>query len=81
MLRDNTSTIAGNANPYRWVHGEVDTTVAGNTALGAPVGMCEGQPPPRQVFVMVIAVRAALPDGSMPPTPDLTVATCPAPCA
>ena len=83
VLTGNTSAIVGNANPYRWVHGEADTTVSGNTALGAPVGICEGQPTPRQIFVMVIAVRAALPDGSMPPTPDLTVATVPAlpPCA
>jgi len=78
VLTGNTSSIVGNANPYRWVHGEVGTTVAGNTALGASVGTCEGQPTPRQIFVMVIAVRAALPDGSMPPTPDLTVPTVPA---
>lgn len=82
VLRGNTSTIAGNANPYRWVNGEVDSTLVGNTALGEPVGWCEGQPPPRQVFVMVIAVAVANPDGSMPPTPDLTVQTVPAlpPC-
>lgn len=75
IVRDNTSTITGNTDPYRWVHGQVGTVVEGNTALGRAVGLCEGQPPPRQIMVMVIAVRAALPDGSMPPTPDLTVPT------
>ena len=75
VLRDNVSTIAGNADPYRWVHGHVGTLDQGNTALGAPSSLCEGQAPPRQVMVMVIAVKAALPGGGMPPTPDLTVAT------
>jgi len=78
VLRDNSSSIAGNASPYRWVHGEVGSTVEGNSALGSPVGWCQGQPPPRQVFVMVIAVAVANPDGSKPPTPDLTVPTLPA---
>ena len=78
VLRDNSSSIAGNVSPYRWVHGEVGSTVEGNSALGSPVGWCQGQPPPRQVFVMVIAVAVANPDGSKPPTPDLTVPTLPA---
>ena len=84
VLRDNTTTGA-NDSPYRWVHGERDTTVEGNTASGRPVGMCEGEPPPRQLFVMVIAVAAPNPDGSRPATPDLTIDTlgalpsCPAP--
>ena len=82
VLRDNSSTIAGNTSPYRWVHGEVDTTYEGNTALGQPVGWCEGQPPPRQIFVMTITFALANPDGSMPAVPDLTVPTVPAlpPC-
>lgn len=83
VLRGNEVTGA-NASPYRWVHGQERTTVEGNTAAGDPVGMCEGEPPPRQLFVMVVAVAAPNPDGSKPATPDLTIdtlgalASCPA---
>jgi len=42
VLRDNSSSIAGNVSPYRWVHGEVGSTVEGNSALGSPVGWCQG---------------------------------------
>ena len=75
VLRDNAADIAGNDSPYRWVEGEADTTVEGNTALGVPTGICQGSPPPRQLFVMVVAVAAPNPDGSKPPTPDLTIDT------
>jgi parallel beta-helix repeat protein len=75
VLRGNTSTIAGNTDPYRWVSGEAATTVEANTALGRTVGLCEGRTLPRQPFVMVVAVAAANPDGSKPTTPDLTVPT------
>ena len=75
ILRSNTSTIAGNDSPYRWVHGQTSTEVADNLALGHPAGLCEGQPPPRSLFVMVIAVAAANADGSKPPTPDLMFPT------
>lgn len=74
VLRGNATTGA-NDSPYRWVHGHEDTTVDGNTAAGTAVGLCEGEPPPRQLFVMVIAVAAPNPDGSKPPTPDLTIDT------
>ncbi len=74
VLRDNVTTGA-NDSPYRWVHGQEGTTVAGNTAAGRSVGICEGEPPPRQLFVMVIAVAAPNPDGSKPATPDLTIDT------
>ena len=75
VLRGNHAEVIGNDSPYRWVHGQEQTTVSGNTALGRPTGICEGRPPPRQLFVMVVAVAAALPDGSKPPTPDLTIHT------
>ena len=83
VLSDNVSTIVGNTDPYRWVHGTVGTTESGNSALGAPAALCEGEPPQRQIFVMTIAVAAALPDGSKPPRPDITVPTLGAlaPCA
>lgn len=75
VLRDNESTIVGNDSPYRWVHGHRSTTVTGNRALGREVGLCEGEPIPRQPFIFAIAIAAPLPDGSKPPTPDLTVPT------
>jgi parallel beta-helix repeat protein len=75
VLRGNQADIDGNDSPYRWVHGHVGTTDVDNLALGAPATLCEGRPLPRQLFVMVIAVAPALPDGSEPPTPDLTVET------
>lgn len=75
VLRDNVADIAGNDSPYRWVHGIESEQVDGNLALGREVGICEGVPLPRDLFVMTIAVAPALPDGSKPPTPDLTVDT------
>lgn len=75
VLTGNVASITGNDSPYRWVHGQVRTTVTGNSALGRATGICEGEPPPRSLFVMVIAVAPANPDGSKPPTPDLTFPT------
>ncbi len=72
-LLGNVSVIAGNPNPYRWIHGQERTLAWANRAVGGWVGLCEGRPVPRQPFVMVIAVAAALPGGGKPPTPDLTV--------
>lgn len=74
VLRGNVTTGA-NDSPYRWVHGEQDTTVEGNTAAGTATGLCRGEEPPRQLFVMVVAVAAPNPDGSKPATPDLTIPT------
>jgi hypothetical protein len=74
VVRDNTTTGA-NDSPYRWVHSGAGITAEGNTADGVEVGVCPGEPPPRQLFVMVIAVAAPNPDGSRPATPDLTIDT------
>ena len=76
VLHDNTVLDRRQRRPVPLGARRGRTTVEGNTALGAPVALCEGQPPPRQVFVMVIAVAVANPDGSKPTaTPDLTVPT------
>lgn len=75
VLTRNVSTIAGNTHPYRWVEGEADTVARANVALGRFVGTCEGRPLPRQPFIFAIAVAPANPDGTAPPTPDLTVPT------
>lgn len=74
VLRGNVTTGA-NDSPYRWAVGEEDTTAEGNVASGEATGLCEGQDPPRQLFVMVVAVAAPNPDGSKPATPDLTIDT------
>ena len=47
QLLDNVSTIVGNTHPYRWVTGHEATVDSGNTALGAPVALCQGVEPPR----------------------------------
>lgn len=73
VLRDNSSTIPGNLDPYRWVTGHVDTIDEGNSALGEAVALCEGAEPPRSQFVFVIVVAAAGPGGTPPATtPDIT---------
>jgi len=76
VLRGNVSAIVGNASPYRWVHGHDETEVSWNWALGTPVGLCEGEPVPRQPWIFVIAVALAGPGGTPPEvTSDLTVPT------
>jgi parallel beta-helix repeat protein len=75
-LVDNVSTIAGNADPYRWVTGHVDTVDSGNTAEGMAAPLCEGVEPPRSPFVFVIALALAASGGGPPAeTPDLTFPT------
>jgi len=75
VLVGNVSRIAANPNPYRWVDGETQTTVQANSAVGLPVGICQGPELPRQAFIFVIALAFANPDGTPPPTPDLAVPT------
>ncbi|MCB0831220.1 MAG: right-handed parallel beta-helix repeat-containing protein [Solirubrobacterales bacterium] len=66
-LIDNESTIEGNQSPYRWVEGEADTTVSGNTALGEEAGICQSASIPRGPFVMTIAVKPEA--DPLPPDP------------
>lgn len=74
VVRGNTSSIPGNAHPYRWVTDHVGTVDQDNTALGQPSALCQGQEPPRLPFVFVIAVAQAGPGGTPPATtPDLTL--------
>ena len=75
VLQGNSSTIVGNASPYRWVHGQVDTTVEANTALDRVVGICEVPELPHNPMVMVIALAVEDPNGPPTPPPDLTVPT------
>ncbi|MFV0316844.1 MAG: right-handed parallel beta-helix repeat-containing protein [Microthrixaceae bacterium] len=80
---DNTSTLAGNTDPYRWNSGIDGMTFTGNTALGVPAEICEGQDPPRQPMIFVIAAVGLAPGEEPPPPPDLTVPVLGelAPCA
>jgi parallel beta-helix repeat protein len=78
VISGNSSTIAGNASPYRWIYGLGTAQVTGNTALGRATGICQAPPIPISVFVMVYAV-ALEPVGSPPtPRPDITIPRLPA---
>jgi parallel beta-helix repeat protein len=73
VLQGNTSHLAGNAHPYRWVTAHEGTVESANTALGQPAALCPGVEPPRSPFIFVIAVALAGPGGTPPATtPDLT---------
>jgi len=85
-ITGNHALIAGNKNPYRWIHGHTNTTFAGNESLGRVVGLCEGVQPPTGPFVFVVAFVVADPDN--PPTgeppvlpPPLPLPPCPSTCA
>lgn len=85
-ITGNRSTIAGNRNPYRWVHGHTDTTFADNWALERPVGFCTGVEPRRNPLIFVLAF-VPLPDPNNPPTdgppvfpPPAPLPPCPATC-
>lgn len=73
----NRASIAGSKNPYRWVHGHVNTTFADNQSFDRPVGLCEGAPPARGPFVMTVAFVAADPEN--PPTGEDPVLPPPEP--
>jgi parallel beta-helix repeat protein len=77
-ITGNRSTIAGNRNPYRWVHGHTDTTFDDNWALERPVGFCEGVEPRRNLMIFVLAFEP-LPDPDNPPTGGPPVFPPPAP--
>jgi len=71
----NVSTIVGNPNPYRWVHGIVNSTVWRNRALGRLVGLCEGRELPHLTIIFVVALVLEEPGSPVTPTPDLTIPT------
>lgn len=83
VIVGNRSTIAGNPNPYRWVHGMVRTTFLDNRALGRPTAMCEAPALPHLPFIFVVALALEEPGSPVTPTPDLTIPTLGAlpPCA
>jgi hypothetical protein len=84
IVSGNTATIAGNANPYRWVHGHINTTVSNNLSQGRPAGMCEGLAPARGRFVMTLAfVFATEPPPDPPPPLALPgpLGSCPLACS
>jgi len=73
----NRASVAGSKNPYRWVHGHVNTTFADNRSFDRVAGWCEGVPPARGPFVMSIAFVPADPDD--PPTGESPVLPPPEP--
>jgi hypothetical protein len=75
VLTENRAAITGNASPYRWVDGESDSTVAANTANGAPVGWCRSEDLPRGPFIFAIAIALEPVGSPVTPTPDLTFPT------
>ena len=85
-ITGNRAFIAGNTNPYRWIHGHANTTFAGNQSLGRPVGLCEGVQPATGPFVFVVEFVVADPEnpptGEPPvlPPPD-PLPPCPTSCA
>ncbi|MEW6270452.1 MAG: right-handed parallel beta-helix repeat-containing protein, partial [Thermodesulfobacteriota bacterium] len=66
VITGNRSTIAGNVNPYRWIHGHAGTSFSGNASLGRVVGFCEGVEPRRNAFIFVLAFVVADPDDPPP---------------
>jgi parallel beta-helix repeat protein len=86
VITGNRAFIAGNPNPYRWIHGHANTTFTGNESRGRLVGFCEGAEPPRTLFIFVIAfVPAEPPDPpNVPPPvvpPPVALPPCPIACA
>lgn len=71
VLRGNVSDIVGNADPYRWIHGQVGTIDEGNIALDRPARLCEGPPIERARFIFVLAAVALPVGGTPPPAPEL----------
>lgn len=87
IVTGNRADIPGNKNPYRWVHGESNTTFTNNESLGGRVvGLCEGTPPRRNALIFVLAVVVY--DPNNPPTggppifpPPAVLPPCPFACA
>jgi parallel beta-helix repeat protein len=75
IVTGNTATIAGNVNPYRWIHGHTNTTFTDNRSLGRIVGFCEGVQPRTTFFIFVDAFVVAEP----PDPPDVDPPTFPPP--
>lgn len=81
-ITGNQASIAGNLSPFRWVHGETDTTFANNDSLGRRADFCEGVQPDTGPFVMTVDI--ALYDPENPPTgepPTLDEPEVLTPCA
>jgi len=87
VITGNRASIAGNTNPYRWIHGEQHTTFADNQSLGRLVGFCEGIQPPTTQFIFVVAFELVTdpqnPPSGPPPTlpPPEPLPPCPNGCS
>lgn len=54
VVSGNAAAIAGNDDPFHWIHGHDTTTFSGNTAHGAPATLTEGTPPTVDPFLFVV---------------------------
>lgn len=85
IITGNRTSIAGNQNPYRWVHGHSGTTFGDNRSAGRPVGFCAGVEPRRNTLIFVLAFvpyDPANPPTGGPPSfpPPAPLPPCPATC-
>ena len=83
IVRENRSSIVGNASPYRWVDGVSALDAGRNRALGRRSRICEAPDLPRRSLIFVDALAVQDPNGPPVPRPDYTVAKLGAlpPCA
>jgi len=75
----NQAFIAGNNNPYRWIHGQRDTHYDTNKSFGRTAGFCEGRKLPRNTFLFVVDFELA--DTDDPPAGELPMVPLPKPLA
>lgn len=72
VIEGNRATIAGNDDPYRWIHGYDGLRVVGNESHGEPTGICPGEQPPRLAMIWMITA-APEPPGTPPQDPPIPV--------
>jgi parallel beta-helix repeat protein len=64
VVAGNRAALGGNATPYRWIHGQTNTTFSANLADSVPAGLVPGTQPTIDPFLFVMAFW---PEGSPPP--------------
>ncbi|MDW3220614.1 MAG: right-handed parallel beta-helix repeat-containing protein [Acidimicrobiales bacterium] len=72
VIEANRAMIAGNDDPYRWIHGYDGLRMVGNESHGEPTGICPGEQPPRLALIWVITAVPE-PPGTPPQDPPIPV--------